>query len=382
MSRELSFPSGQGGLPTLRLSMLLRAEMATGRPGEEVGLHYRDDNYRQRPGWREIVVRAAPEVSLLNSTAPQQDRSDELRSYPDDLLSNPPGLSEAHLTLVAGDQPGRPADSSIDSGPADLAAPDPASSSGLTSLITAQRLSWPVIMLALLLASGLGAAHALTPGHGKTIMAAYLVGTRGTAWHALFLGFTVTVSHTLGVLGLGLVTLYFSTVIAPERLYPWLGLVSGITIVGVGIWLLTDRLRHRSKDHHVHDHDPEHHAHHHHTGSSGGPQGINWKNLAALGAANGLVPSASALIILLAAIALHRIGIGLLLVLAFSAGMAAVLSGIGIILVYCGRVIERFRVESAWSGLFFRLLPIGTAAVILISGLVVATRAVRQVGLI
>ena len=95
-----------------------------------------------------------------------------------------------------------------------------------------------MVALAFILALGLGAAHAIAPGHGKSIMAAYLVGTRGTAKHALFLGFTVTVSHTLGVLGLGLVVLFASNLVATERLYPWLGLISGVTIIVVGLWLL------------------------------------------------------------------------------------------------------------------------------------------------
>jgi ABC-type nickel/cobalt efflux system permease component RcnA len=412
VSRELSFPSGQGGLPTLRLSLLIQEASPPDRIGRTLNLHYQDDNYRQRLGqslgWKEIVARAAPGVLLIDSTAPQEDRSDELQGYPDDLLSNPPELNEVRLTFAANGNSGPPAGAAIsqvspdpDLAITDPATPDSAAGSGMTSLITANRLSWPVITLAVLLALGLGAAHALTPGHGKTIMAAYLVGTRGTARHALTLGLTVTVAHTLGVLGLGLVTLFFSSVISPELLYPWLSLVSGVTIIGVGIWMLTDRWRHRSRkhqlDHHhgdpSHDHQHDHpHSHrhpgHHHrfdfSDQPGSPvrKSLGWKNLAALGVSNGLIPSASALIILLAAIALQRIGLGLLLVLAFSAGMAAVLSGIGVVLVYCGRIVQRFRVESAWSDAIFRLLPLGTALVILISGLVVAARSVRQVGLL
>ena len=104
-------------------------------------------------------------------------------------------------------------------------------------------LTLPVVALALLAAMALGAAHAVSPGHGKTIMAAYLVGTKGTAMHALFLGLTVTVSHTLGVLGLGLVAIYASQKLAPESLYPWLGLISGAIILAIGGWLLFGRMR-------------------------------------------------------------------------------------------------------------------------------------------
>jgi nickel/cobalt transporter (NicO) family protein len=182
-----------------------------------------------------------------------------------------------------------------------------------------------VVELSLAFALGLGAAYALSPGHGKTIMAAYLVRTRGTAKHALFLGLTVTLSHTVGVLALGAAALYASSLIAPERLYPWLGLASGVIILGIGVWLLVSKVRQglEQRHHHPHGH------HHHHWPNDSDKLGITWKNLTTLGVVGGLAPSASALVILLAAISLHRLGFGLLLILAFSAGMAAVLAGVG-----------------------------------------------------
>lgn len=206
-------------------------------------------------------------------------------------------------------------------------------------------------------------------------MAAYLIGTRGTARHALFLGLTVPVSHTLGVLALGLVTLYASHLIAPERLYAWLGLFSGLVIAAIGMWLLLARLRRRYRkahDHHGHPHG-DHNDHKHDA------IGLSWKNLAALGVANGFIPSVSALLILLAAISLHRIAFGLLLVLAFSAGMALVLGGVGLLLVYGGRIVNRTRIQNGLVSRAVRLMPVGTALVVLVSGLVVTARALFQV---
>ena len=199
MAHELSFPPGQGGLSTMRLSLLLGGQLegATG-PGEQ-RLHYRDDNYSQRLGWKEIIVRAGGGVSLVDSTVPQQDRSDELRSYPKDLLDSPSNDTEARATFVLA---GVGMADEREQAPREIR-PVFEGPSFITSLVTAQGLTLPVIVLALVVALGLGAVHALSPGHGKTIMAAYLVGTRGTAIHAMFLGLTVTVSHTLGSLGPG-----------------------------------------------------------------------------------------------------------------------------------------------------------------------------------
>ena len=367
----------------MRLSLLLRGELqrATG-PGEQ-RLDYRDDNYSQRLGWKEIIVRPGGGVSLVDSTVPRQDRSNELRFYPKDLLDSPSNDTEARATFVL-DGVGLADEREQASREIQPVFEGP---SFITSLVTAQELTLPLIVLALVVALGLGAVHALSPGHGKTIMAAYLVGTRGTAIHAMFLGLTVTVSHTLGVLGLGLLTLYASHLITPERLYPWLGLVSGGTVVAIGLWLLIGRMRdsqpegsshhHQtpgyqseynkanggsqslarirkmlrrlaaSKVIHGHTHEDDHdHDHHHqhnqaHQTDAGSNLSVTWKSLAALGVVGGLVPSVSALVILLAAISLHRVGFGLLLILAFSGGMAMVLTGIGLLLVYTRKVMER-----------------------------------------
>ena len=199
--------------------------------------------------------------------------------------------------------------------------------------------------------------HALSPGHGKTVVAAYLVGNRGTARHALFLGGVVTFTHTIGVFLLGFVTLYLSRYVVPERLYPWVGFISGLTILAIGASLFHQRLGH----HLDHDHGSGGHSHEM-------PEGITFRNLLALGFSGGIVPCPSALVVLLSAIALHRVGIGLLFIVAFSLGLASVLVGIGILVVRAGRFLSRFDSSRAAA----RYFPILSAAIISVIGLAVA----------
>ena len=411
VEQELTFPPGQGDLSTLRISFLLQGQIEQTNHQKEQTLYYRDDNYSQRLGWKEIVVRPGNGVVLTESTVSELDQTDELRVYPRDMRKSPLNLREARSTFVFEDG----ASQAVKAQPASTTVVETGAKSNdlLTSLITADKLSLPVIVFSFLLALGLGAVHAVSPGHGKTIMAAYLVGTRGTAKHALFLGFTVTVSHTLGVLGLGLVVLFASNIIAAEQLYPWLGLVSGVTIILVGLWLLVAWLRSRGASHsHSHEADASHshpharaaeskpsrlylrlrqatvrllHGHSHdadHQTHNTDNLRITWKSLTALGVVGGLVPSVAALVILLAAISLHRIGFGLALIFAFSLGMATVLAGLGLLLVYAGKLVERFQFQNRIIGSFTRILPLATALVVLLSGLVVAVRAGFQVGLL
>ncbi len=230
----------------------------------------------------------------------------------------------------------------------------PTPRSVFTQLVTAEELSFGVIVLAMLTALGVGAAHALEPGHGKAVVAAYLVGSRGTAWHAVFLGLVVTAAHTAGVFLLGLVTLYASRFMVPERLYPWLGAASGLTIAGLGAWLFLQRYaardaqgHHHHGDHHLHPHGHHHddhqndrdghhdaHDHHHHAATS-------LRQLFTLGITGGVLPCPAALVVLLSAIALRRTGFGLLLIVAFSFGLATVLIAIGLLMVYARRFMAR-----------------------------------------
>ncbi len=260
-----------------------------------------------------------------------------------------------------------------------------------------------------------GAMHAMSPGHGKTIVGAYLVGSRATIQHAIFLGMITTITHTIGVFALGLVTLFASRYILPEQLYPWLSFVSGLIVVIIGLNLLSERLQslklrlksswgqvvadddhshghsqehhHKHLQGHSHDHSQEHHhhgehAHSHHDhshlppGADGEP--VTWRSLLALGISGGIVPCPSALVLLLSTIALNRIGFGLTLVLAFSLGLAATLTGIGLLLVGARRLFERFPLQvrlvrglSAVSALFITLLGLG-----------ITTQALVQIGLV
>ena len=241
----------------------------------------------------------------------------------------------------------------------------------LAGFLHQQNITPWMIVAAIGIAFALGAAHALTPGHGKTIVAAYLVGSRGTLKHALFLGGMVTFTHTISVFLLGLATMFLFQYIVPEKITAVLGAISGLSIVAIGAWMLLKRLKpphsHHHHDHHHHDHDHDHHHHDHDHPHTHMPDEISWAGLVALGASGGLVPCESALVLLLSAIALRRVGLGLLLLVSFSLGLAIVLMGIGVVVIYAKHLLpERHR--NSQSG-FFRWMPIASAAVVLIVGL-------------
>jgi ABC-type nickel/cobalt efflux system permease component RcnA len=226
------------------------------------------------------------------------------------------------------------------------------------------------LVFLLLAALAWGAVHALSPGHGKTMVAAYLVGTRGTARHALALGATVTVTHTAGVFALGLVTLGLSQYVLPEQLYPWLNLASGLLVVLVGAGVLRGRVRRLRAHTHPddHGHGPGHHHHHH------GPEDLTWRGLLGMGASAGLIPCPSALVVLLAAIAQHQVALGLLMIVAFSLGLAGTLTALGLLVVLGGRMASRLRVPPA----FAAALPAVSAVVIVAAGFVLTVRALPQ----
>jgi nickel/cobalt transporter (NicO) family protein len=236
----------------------------------------------------------------------------------------------------------------------------------LKQLLHRGEIGWQTLLIGMAVAFGLGAMHALSPGHGKTIVAAYLVGNRGTAKHALFLGAMVTFTHTFTVFALGLTTMYLYKDVLPERVFPVLGTISGLSIVWVGAVLLYKRARHLRA--HVHDH-------HHHHGHDHGPHGhshlpegeITMGSLMALGASGGLVPCPSALVILLSAIALGRVTLGMLLLVGFSLGLAVVLMGIGLIVLYAKNLLPASRKTAENKA--FRIIPVLSAAVIVCLGL-------------
>src|SRR5215212_1019713 len=234
ISSSVEFPAGAGGLPTLRLTCGFSAAIAE----QVTSLSFMDNSYSERIGWREIVVNA--EGVKLNGDFSSTSISKRLTSYPQDLLSNP--LDQRQITLGVG----VPAISAQDnSANAASSVPSIAGSRSdvFTQLITLENLTLPTVLFALLISFVWGAMHAMTPGHGKTIVGAYLVGSRGTMKHAIYLGLTTTITHTLGVFALGFITLFAAQFIVPEKLYPWMNLLSGLFVVGIGLNLLVSRFR-------------------------------------------------------------------------------------------------------------------------------------------
>lgn len=435
-SHEIIFPEGAGGLPTLKIGSVYKGKL-TAVSGGDYSLSYRDGNFPGRAGWKEIVAVAAPGVRLLSSSVPETDRSARLSDYPTDLLNSPPQQLAAQMSFAAAApaervdrfsaektlervQTAKPVVQPVITETAqarpvvapvlgrDLATrkavelkPNSQATprSSFTEIMARKDLGLGVILAALAIAVGLGAFHALEPGHGKTLVAAYLVGSRGTFKHAFLLGVIVTASHTAGVYLLGAITLYASKYIVPERIYPWLGAISGVMIALLGLILLVRRYRSRDElfghshhhhddhDHGAHGHDHHHghdhgHAHHHHHGSHEQHdhdvnQAVSLKQLLALGISGGIVPCPAALVVLLSAVAMQRISFGLLLIVAFSIGLAAVLIAIGMLMVYARQFMARFQTEGQWTT---RWLPITSSAFILLAGIALTWQALQSAG--
>ena len=410
---EVIFPPGAGGLPTMKIAVRFTANFNRDSADAERVLEYRDDNFPGRAGWKEIVARADREVNLLESNTPARDRSRELTDYPTDLLDSPPQRLEARIRFAmaaaapAEKNPATPAKPARAMAPsAGLSTPTtrmPPAPSGsvpprlssnrqatprnsFTEMMATKQLGWEVVLAALAVAVALGAFHALEPGHGKTLVAAYLVGARGSFKHALLLGLIVTASHTAGVYLLGAATLYLSQSIVPERLYPWLALASGLMIAALGLTLLVRRIsaddhsrnhaHHHHHHHHDHDRENDHPPGHHHHETT---QNASLKQLVALGVSGGIVPCPAALVVLLSAVSLHRIGFGLLLIVAFSVGLAAVLIAVGMLMVYARRFMARFRGDGT---VIARWLPVTSSAFIALFGLGLTWQALVSAGFI
>jgi ABC-type nickel/cobalt efflux system permease component RcnA len=374
-SRSLSFPPGAGGLDTMRLEATFVGGFANGSQ-----IDVRDDNDPTRIGWREIIATPADDGTVLqHSSVPAQDVTDALRSYPEDLLNSPLDVRQAHLTIASAGSTTAAASVTTALVPTGSGLFDRARAA-FADLANADELTPAFVLFAIGVSVVLGAAHALQPGHGKTVVAAYLVGSRGTAWHAAFLGATVTLTHTAGVYALGLVTLALSQYILPERLYPVLEVGSGALVLGIGLWLLGQRgltalgLRRGHHRHHPHEHDHDHHHEHGHDHSHA-PR-VGWRSLLALGISGGLLPCPEALMVLLITIAAHRVLFGLLLIVSFSTGLASVLVGFGLLLVFARSTFARLNLSS---GLLPRLLPVASALVIVVAGGAITVQALPQV---
>lgn len=344
----LTFPPGTAGLATLRLECALSAAV---RIDAATTVHVRNSAYPGTVGWREITA-AGDRTTLTASDVPAASASVRLTAYPDELLSSPANQREATLAVV----PGGPAlaTTSRPDGPVEAPA------RGLdrltlayTSFVSSKASNVGFLAVAVLVSVGLGGLHALAPGHGKTVMAAYVVGARGTVRQVAAIGLTVAATHTAGVLGLGLVLATFSA--APERIYPWLAAASGLLLLGIGATMLRAALRRSAA--HVHDH---HHSR---------------RGLVGLGIAGGIVPSPSAVLVLLGGLALGRVWFGLLLVIAYGLGLAAALATIGLLFTRGRSVLER---RAARLPRLTRAMPIAASSVVLVAATTVIVGAATK----
>jgi ABC-type nickel/cobalt efflux system permease component RcnA len=351
----IAHPQGQGALRTTRIELSLTA--AAGHPRRVV---LEDGSFPGRVGWKAIVAAPGRGTAVTSSVA-AKDPTNGLRVYPQDLLKSPSDVRVARLDV-------RP-------GAGTLSAPDASETftgdrsgadSPFTRIFGEAAAGEGVLLLLLAAAFGWGAVHALSPGHGKAMVAAYLVGTRGRARHAVALGAVVTVTHPAGVFALGALTLALSEYILPEQLYPWLNLVSGLLVVVVGVAVLRNLLRRR----------PTHHHHHHDHGHSHLPQQPGMRGVLAMGAAAGLIPCPSALVVLLGAVAQGEIALGMLLIAAFSLGLAMTLTALGLAVVFASRAFGHIRVPAR----LLTALPAASAGLIVLVGCVLTAKAIPLVG--
>jgi len=446
-SREIIFPPGAGGLPTMKIGIVYKAKLSVNSTPGAFLLNYRDGNFPGRAGWKEIIAVAQPGAKILNSSVGDTSRSSELNDYPTDLLNSPPQDLEAHVnfTTVAIPAPfastevsprkeqtqrtaeqfpiarSDAADSrqkktaarsnqiqtiqtsrlssnhtgsrpSVEISSVQLQANRQATPrNSFTEIMATKQLGFGLVLIAFAVAVGLGAFHALEPGHGKTLVAAYLVGSRGTMKHALLLGLIVTAAHTAGVYLLGVVTLFASHYVVPDQLYPWLGVASGTMIAGLGSVLLLRRYLGKGRfashhRHHHHQHQHTHHTHeaddhHHHHGRTHHEHDhqVSLRELMTLGISGGIVPCPAALVVLLSAVSMQRTGFGLLLIVAFSVGLAAVLIAIGLLMVYARQFMSRFQADSR---VVTYWLPLTSSAFILLFGVALTIQALRSAGIV
>jgi nickel/cobalt transporter (NicO) family protein len=401
---------GAGGMPVLRTAIIAQAML---QPGEVV---YEDENFAGRAGWKEIVVDHDPSAIIRSSSQSSADLSKSLTYYPTDPSITPPqdltarvdwsNLDRSNVTVSAVPKPVILPPTA----PAEAATPAPFSQQQpeapgtvvrgdfLSRMLQQKKLPGGVILLGILVAFGLGAMHAMSPGHGKTIVAAYLVGSRGTLKHAGLLGLVVTFTHTFTVFLLGLGMLFFQRYFVPEKIVPILGAVSGLSIVSVGLMLFYKRAMSlmASGHSHAHFHGDHFHAHddgrparsriaelrgteprvpedafeHTHGGTTHShviEAEITPGSLIALGISGGMVPCPSALILMLSAIALGHPGVGLVLLAGFSAGLALVLMAFGMLAIYAKHLLPNR--EGSMQSPVFRLIPVFSAVVVIVLGL-------------
>jgi nickel/cobalt transporter (NicO) family protein len=409
---KISYPPGAAGLDTTRVELPFTAKVKDPRRVE-----VRDTTYGDLLGYVDMVARPGRGTAVRTDVS-RADPTNGLRTYRGTALKDAPQDRVGRFTVRPGSgtlvAPGGPSATGGEDSGGDAFTKvfeDAASGEGL-------------FLLLLLAAFGWGALHALSPGHGKAMVAAYLIGTRGTAKQAIALGGIVTVTHTIGVFALGLVTLLLAQYILPEDLYPWLNLVAGLLIVAVGLGVLRSRIRwgkeqrasalraqatahshehvlidnghgadhdhghgsdhghsHGPEDHHGHGDSHSHghaHAHGHHHDHHFAPE-TTWKGLAGMGISAGLIPCPTALVVLLAAISQQQIALGLLLIVVFSLGLASTLTALGLVVVSAKRLASRVGSRFSFSSRVAAALPALSTLVILALGVALTAKAIPDV---
>jgi nickel/cobalt transporter (NicO) family protein len=419
----ISFPPGLGGLSTMRIECGYAVVLGT-ELGGPTTITFSDTSYPERVGWREIVA-TGDGVAIQANGLPSSSPTNRLTTYPADLISQPLDMRSAAIVAT-------PETAAIEAGPAAAgataatAAAAPAAANvvvagavpggvggELPAIFQSVDLTPIVLVLSVMTALGLGAGHALTPGHGKTLMAAYLVGTRGTALHAVGLGLAVTISHTLGILVLAALVVGAQGLLPPDVVVRAAPVVAAVTIVAIGGWMLVGEVRRRLAAGRIasagpprdHDHDHDHealrghghegdrgHGHDHHVAAQLPPgehrhggvahshlpaagSTISWRGLTALGLAGGLIPSTSALFILLSSIVAGRPAFGFVLVVVFGLGMALVMTGVGLAMVFARTRLDRLPSGSTL-GRLARHAPLVAAVVVLAFGLYLTVQAI------
>jgi ABC-type nickel/cobalt efflux system permease component RcnA len=391
------FTAGAGGLATTRITLDGVASLPELNGGNIDTVDYVDKNYEERTGWKEIVLAPDADIEIKESNAGLTDMSRQLTAYPADATIAPPQQTAAHFVVHCAQRSGAAPDHrpdaehyarKIQAPTTDNIAPLSRRSSstpmdGFTQAITRSNLSAGLMLLSLAIAFAFGALHALSPGHGKAMMAAYLVGARGTARHAIALGLVVTVTHTIGVIALGLVMLFAANYVMPERLYPALSAISGLTIAIMGAMLLQRRLRGQSghlpedaatpTETSEYDNIPLEHLQLKEPKYTGGLTAVSSRDkgplsarsLLVLGITGGILPCPSALVVMLSAVALHKVAFGLAMIISFSVGLALVLTTIGICVVHLRAITDRI----PFQGKLLARLPVVSAGFVMLIGL-------------
>jgi ABC-type nickel/cobalt efflux system permease component RcnA len=391
---------GQGGLDTLRFVAVYDVPFGAAHTGAQVAVAFQDENFTASQGWKEIVVQPSDGAIVNVDPALTVDRSDALLHYPAETLKSAPQTTSVQFTWTAGTGSTAPEAPNLQVAAAGRGA------SGFAAIfnrLSDGHVSIGFLLLSLLIAFAFGAQHALGPGHGKTMVAAYLVGSRGTPKHAVVLGLTVTATHTSTVYLLGFVTLVAAAWLSPESVYLWTGVAAGVMVMTFGLVLFAQRAisyrrgqapsgvhRHgifgKAHTHEPHEHHHEEEAHeegtHAHPHPHEEPAGrVTWRSLLSLGVLGGLLPCPSAVVVMVAAISQGQVLLGMLLIVAFSLGLAGVLIAVGCSLVLGRKLPARQKrlFEHPLARRAIAVMPVVSAVIVTVVGLGLTYQAVGRV---